>query len=219
MKTLSLAIVTLTLLFGSLSFAEEEMMSNVTATAKIAKAPAFETKPAMLAATAFVRAADFAPEGGWGEKDYEGAINAMVMAGSTRLMEYMKEKGIEAAGPMFSVWYEDPTSTKAGDLTSKWGLPLAADNEPTALVTIENMPETQALTCTYEGHPQTSMNAWGAIMKYAEENSYTWTGNPMEVYHTVGEQKPDAEGWKVEIVWPCMKKEMMEQHEGEEKGE
>lgn len=208
MKYLSLAILTISLCICSLTFAEEESaMASVTSTSKITKVPAFETKPAMIAATAFVKAADFAPEGGWGEKDYEGVMNAMVMNGTTRVMTYLTEKGIQSAGPMFAVWYEDPSMTKAGDLTSKWCVPIAADNEPTALVSIENMPEMTAITLTYAGHPQTSMNAWNEIMKWGEENGYEWAGNPMEVYHSVGEQRPDAEGWSVEIVWPAKKKE------------
>ncbi|MCB9358083.1 MAG: hypothetical protein H6505_05870, partial [Calditrichaeota bacterium] len=56
MKYLSLAVLALAMGLCSLGFAEEESsMANVTGTAKIAKAPALETKPAMLAATAYVK--------------------------------------------------------------------------------------------------------------------------------------------------------------------
>jgi len=207
MKTFGLAACLFTLCFSSLLFAEDAAAPAMGPSAKIAVAPAVATKPAMIVAAAFVKAADFAPEGGWKETDFEGAINSMVMAGSTRAMDYLKEKGLESTGPMFAVWYQDPTTTKPGDWTSKWCVPIAADNEPTALVSVEHMPEMQAITCTYEGHPQTAMNAWQEIQKFAETNGYTWTGAPMEVYHAVGEQKPDATGWKVEIVWPAMKNE------------
>lgn len=206
MKYISLAAFALSLCLCSFSFAEDTAMPEMTGTAKITKASELTTKPAMIAATAYVKAADFAPEGGWGEKDYEGAIGAMAMNGATRLMAYLTEKSLQPAGPMFSVWYEDPSVTTAGALTSKWGFPIAADNEPTAMVTVEKMPEMQVVSCTYEGHPNSAMNAWADVMKYAEVNGLVWAGNPMEVYHKNGMQSMKNEDWLVEIVWPAMKK-------------
>ncbi|NUO20126.1 GyrI-like domain-containing protein [bacterium] len=204
MKYLSLAAFALSICMCSVSFAQDD--AAMSGNAKISKTPELTTKPAMIAATAFVRAADFAPEGGWGEKDYDGAIGAMAMNGAMRVMAYMQEKGITPTGPMFSMWFEDPTSTTAGSLTSKWGMPIAADNEPTSTITIENFPEMQAVTCTYEGHPNTAMNAWNDVMKFAESNGLVWTGAPMEVYHKNGMESTKAEDWLVEIVWPAMKK-------------
>lgn len=207
MKYISLATIALSLCLCSFSFAaEEEAMPGMTGTAKIAKAPELTTRPAMIAATAFVRAADFAPEGGWGEKDFDGAISAMAMNGAMRIMAYMQEKSITPAGPMFSVWFEDPTTTAAGALTSKWGMPIPADAEPTAMVTVEQMPEMQVVSCTYEGHPNVAMNAWNDVMKYVETNNLTWAGAPMEVYHKNGMESTKNEDWLVEIVWPVMKK-------------
>jgi len=206
MKYLSLAVLTLTFCLVQFGRAEQNGAQAPAATAKVVKEIAFETKPAMIAATAYVKAADFAPEGGWGEKDFEGAINAMVMNGSTRAMGYTTEKGVAPAGPMFAIWYEDPTTTAPQALTSKWCVPIAADNEPTAQVSVEKMPEMEALTVTYEGHPNTTMQVWNDLKKYAETNEYEFTGAPMEVYWAVGGQEPGATGWKVEIVWPAKKK-------------
>ncbi len=206
MKYLSLAVLILTACLADLSRAEENGSAQPAATAKIVKEIAFETKPAMIAATAYVKAADFAPEGGWGEEDYEGAIDAMVMNGSTRVINYTAEKSIQPAGAMFAVWYQDPTTTKPTDLTSKWCVPIADDNEPTPEVTVEKLPAMDALTVTYEGHPNSAMNVWTELTKYAEANEYEWTGAPMEVYHSVGGKEPGADRWKVEIVWPVKKK-------------
>jgi DNA gyrase inhibitor GyrI len=207
MKYLGLAAIALSFCICSLSFgADEAAMPGMTGTAKITKGPELATKPAMIVASAFVKAADFAPEGGWGEKDFEGAIGAMAGNAAQRLMAYMGEKSIQPAGPMFSVWYEDPSTTAAGALTSKWCFPIAADNEPTAMVTIENMPEMQVVSCTYDGHPNSAMNAWEAVMKFGVDNNLEWAGAPMEVYHKNGMESMKAEDWQCEVVWPAMKK-------------
>ncbi len=208
MKYFGLAAVVLSFCICSFGFAADDaVLPGFEGTAKITKGPEFVTKPAMIVASAYMRAADFAPEGGWGEKDFEGAIEAMAANGAKRLMDYMAEKSIQPAGPMFSVWYEDPSSTAAGSLTSKWCFPIAADNEPTINVTIEQMPEMQVVSCTYEGHPNSSMNAWQGIMKFAEANNLEWAGAPMEVYHKFSMDSKKAEDWLCEIVWPAMKKQ------------
>lgn len=214
MKYLSLAAVALSLCICSISFAADEAAAP-TGTAKITKGPELTTKPAMIAATCFVRAADFAPEGGWGEKDFDGAITAMAANGTSRVMGYCKEKSITPAGPIFSVWYEDPSTSAAGSLTSKWGCAIPADNEPTANVTVERFPEMQVVSCTYEGHPNTAMNAWNSVMTYGETNGLAWTGAPMEVYIKNGMESMKPEDWVVEIVWPAMKKPADAPAEGE----
>lgn len=220
MKYLSLAIVTLSLCFASFAFAEEESaMEGMTGTAKITKAPAVETKAAMTCACAYVKAADYAPEGGWGEKDYDGAYSAMGMNGGMKVGEFLKEKSLETAGPMFAVWYDDPEMTKPQDLSSKWCAPLKADTDPAAGINIEAFPEIQAVTCTYMGHYNTAMNAWQEIMKYAEENNLEWVGMPMEIFHKSFHDTQNPDELVTEIVWACKKKEPTEAQEGGAKSE
>ncbi len=216
MKTLSLAAIALSLCICSVSFAQDDAaMQEMTGTAKITKAPAVETKAAMLCATAFVKAADYAPEGGWGEKDYDEAYQAMGMNGGMKVVGFLTEKKLETAGPMFAVWYEDPETTKPQDLTSKWCAPLKADADPAPGVVIEHFPEVMAVTCTYTGHYNTAMNAWGAMMKYAEENNLDWAGNPMEVFHKSFHETQNPDELVTEIVWPCKKKEAAAEEKSE----
>lgn len=207
MKTLSFAIVTLSLLFGTLSFAEDNgNMDMMTGSVKITKAPAIETEPAQIVAAAYVEAADVAPEGGFGDKDYSKAFQAMGMEGGHRISDFLKEYNVETTGPMFAVWYDDPSETKPQDMTSKWCVPLKAETDPVPGIAIENMPETMAVTCTYMGAYDASMNAWQAVMKYAEDNNLEWTSSPMEVYHKSMMEVENPDDLITEIVWPCKKK-------------
>jgi effector-binding domain-containing protein len=141
----------------------------------------------------------------------------MVGKGMEMCMKWMQETGADPMGTAFSIYYEDPADTKAGDLTSKHGFPVGADSDPIEGVVIEEIPAAEVAAITYMGEYNEAGNAWSDLMTYIEAEGYVFAGPPMEVYLVSPNDTDKPEEWTTEIRWAVMKKESKE--EGSEDGE
>lgn len=204
MRLFSIALIACFALF-TMTFAEEgESMEPAKAVVKITVEPAIKHMDAYTAATAFVKAADYAPEGGWGEKDMDKAYETIIMKGFERIAGWLNEDR-KPAGPFFCFYFDDPEKTPAGELTCKVGVPITGEHEPTADIVIEEIPAGDVASITYMGDYKNSMNAWDDLMKYAQAEGYTWAGAPMEVYIVTEDQTENPEEWVTEVRWPVVK--------------
>lgn len=209
MRILSIALIACMAIF-TMAFAEEEAKTEeTTATVKIIAAPSMKHVDAFTAATTFTKAADFAPEEGWGEKDQAAAFEAMAINGFEKLAAWMNDER-KPVGPFFAVWYDDPSTTKPADFTSKQGFPISGEYDPTVAIVIEEMPETDVASVVYMGHYKDAMNAWNALMKFIADEGYTFAGAPMEIYLKSMDETDNPEEWVTEIQWPVVKAEAEE---------
>ena len=209
MRSLALATALCLALFVT-AFAQEAVETKVApagGTVKITAAPAVKHVGAVTAATAFTKAADYAPEGGYADTDISKACVAMVTNGMTRLGDWMKKTNATPAGPFFSIWYEDPSKVKPGDLTSKQGFPISGKYDPIPGVVIEDMPEADVATITYMGAYDNSMNAWNDLMKFIEKEGYVYAGAPMEIYLVGPDKTQNPDEYLTEVQWPVKKAE------------
>jgi effector-binding domain-containing protein len=122
-------------------------------------------------------------------------------------MMWMGQKSAMPTGAPFAIYYETPETTKPQNLTSKWGMPIEGNPDPTVDVMIEAMPEMQIVTCTYMGDYSGAQSAWDKTMKYAEDNGWTLSSPPMEVYLKGPGETQNPSEWVTEIVLPVMKKQ------------
>jgi effector-binding domain-containing protein len=211
MRSLTLAAAICLALFVT-AFAEKtpelkEGMPGMAGTVKITVAPAIKHVEAFTAVTAYVKAADLAPEGGWGEKDHTKAYQAMSTKGFELCSKWMEANNAMPTGPAFSIYFESPEETKAGDLTSKSGFPIRGKHEPAAGVAIEEMPAQDVASVTYMGDYAASDNAWKDLMKFVEAEGYVYAGAPMEIYHVWPGMTQKPEEWVTEVQWPVKKAE------------
>jgi effector-binding domain-containing protein len=211
MKTfLTYLIAVAFLVFASIGLGEdekkEESAMQMTGTAKIIKGPEVITVPTHTVATAHVKAKDYTPAEGYGDKGYDAAYENMVINGFDKLSKWMQETNCHPTGPGFAVWFESPETTKPMDLTAKTGFPVAASCEPNRDVMIETVPEHQAASLTYTGDYKNSGNAWNDLMKWVSDNGYEFDGNPVEKYIKGPHETQNPEEWTTEILWQVKKK-------------
>jgi effector-binding domain-containing protein len=187
----------------------QPMIKMSTGTAKLVGEPAVKEFPAMKAVVAFVKAADYTPEGGY-TKDEAGmdkAYEAMMKDGFDKLMKWCHATGMWPAGPGFALFFEDPTMTEPGKLTAKVAFPAGADAKAAEGVTPEEIPAMTAVMLQYQGPYEEGNNAWTAVMGWTAKNGYEMAGPPMEVYLKGPMDVKDAKEYLTEIRLPVKKVE------------
>lgn len=214
MRLFSFALIACLVLF-TMTFAAEGESMEPQGTVTITVEPLVKHVDAYTAATAFVKASDYAPEGGWGEKDYGKVYETIFSKGFDRITGWLNADR-QPAGPFFGIYFDDPEKTPAGELSCKVGVPITGEQEPTADIVIEEIPAGDVASITYKGDYKNSSNAWDALVKFVEAEGYAWAGAPMEIYIVSEGQTDNPEEWVTEVRWPVMKKgeepkEMMEE--------
>jgi len=167
-----------------------------------------QTLPATHVAALMVKAADYAPEGGYpeGMKGAEMAYEKMMTSGFMELGRWI-EAGHQPVGPFLAMYFEDPEKTPAQDLTCKIMFPIGPDATGTEKIVIEDLPEMEAAVVQYKGPYGQSGDIWTALGKWVTENSYEYSGAPMEVFlKSPGDNVPESE-YLTEIRWPVKKTE------------
>jgi effector-binding domain-containing protein len=187
----------------------QPMIKMSAGSAKLVGEPAAKEFPAVKAVVAFVKAADYAPEGGY-TKDEAGvgkAYEAMMKNGFDKLMKWCHATGTWPAGPSFALFFEDPSMTEPGKLTAKVAFPVAADAKAAEGVTLEEIPAMTAVMLQYQGPYEGSNNAWTAVMEWTAKNGYESAGPPMEVYLKGPMEVKDSKEFLTEIRVPVKKAE------------
>ena len=169
------------------------------------------TLPAMKVGAMMVKAADYAPEGGYpeGPKGIEMAYEGMMMNGFTEMGKWIGA-GNPPVGPCLAAYYEDPEKTPAKDLTCKIMFPIGPDAKGTEKILIEDLPAMDAAVVQYKGSYELSADIWTALGKWVTENGFEYAGAPMEVFlKGPGDNVPASE-YLTEIRWPVKKTEKAE---------
>lgn len=210
MKRVMMALTVLAL--GAAIVAAEDPAPKETpmGTVKLRGGPAVADFPAMKAATVMVKAADYAPEGGYpkGMEGVDKAYGSMMQNGFGKLGKWMTESKVRPAGAFFGMFNEDPEKVEAAQLTAKLGFPVAGDVEGAEGIVIEEIPAMpMAVSLTYEGPYEASMNAWQAVQKYIPEHHFDWAGPGMEIYHKGPNDTQNPAEYVTEIRVPVKKAE------------
>ena len=205
-----LTIVAILALGLSMVMAADEPVQKPASSVKMRGEPAVAEFPAVKCVTMMVKAADYAPEGGYpqGPEGISMAYGSMMEKGFGKLGKWMGESKTQPTGPCFAIYYEDPSVTEAAKLTAKIAYPVSGDVTPGEGITIEEIPAMpMAVTLTYEGPYDQAKEPWDAAMKYAPEHGLEWAGAPMEVFHKGPGETQNPQEFVTEIRWPAKKAE------------
>src|SRR3989339_1279408 len=146
-----LIFICIALAIGAMAVRAEDAPAPAAATVKLQGEPVVKDFPAVKAVTLMVKAADYAPEGGYpvGDEGTHMAYERMFMNGYGAIGKWMEESKVNPAGPAFAVFFEDPTETEPVKLTSKLGFPINGDavgKEPVMVEELPAMPMVVTLT-------------------------------------------------------------------------
>ena len=205
-----LIFICIALAIGAMAVMAEDPAATSTPTAaiKMRGGPAVADFPAVRAATIMIKAADFAPEGGYpaGRAGTDMAYGRMMESGFTKLGQWLGEAKIQPAGAPIAIFYENPEETEAVKLTAKLAFPVSGDVKGTEDIKIEEIPATpMAVSLSYEGPYEGGAPAWEAIMKYIPEHGFEPAGPPMEIYHKGPGETQNSQEFVTEIRWPVKK--------------
>ncbi|MDD5088935.1 MAG: GyrI-like domain-containing protein [bacterium] len=221
MKSWIVLLVALVLVStAALAVAQDEVKAEEPKTEAVAPAPVkcemvgemgVKTLPAMKVGALTVKAADYAPEGGYpeGAAGVEVAYEKMMTNGFTEMEKWIGA-GNRPVGPSLAAYYEDPEKTSAKDLTCKIMFPIGPEAKGTEKIVIEDLPEMEAGVVQYKGPYDGSGDIWIALDKWVKENGFESAGAPMEVYlKGPGDNVPPSE-YLTEIRIPVKKIEKAE---------
>jgi len=114
------------------------------------------------------------------------------------LMAFTGKKGIEMAGPPFSIWYEYESDVFEFDS----GIPVPGkvmgEGDIKSLKTYGG----KVLHATHTGSYESTHHTWGALQKHITDNGLELNGDPYEVYLTDPGSEPDPTKWVTELYWP-----------------
>lgn len=119
-------------------------------------------------------------------------------AGFKELADYLRQQGIHAAGPPFTITHRyepDAIDIEPGfpvDASAPAGGRIAPSELPGGLVAVTNHYG------PYEGIAQ----AYGAIQDWLRAEGREPAGSPWEVYWTDPSAEPDTAKWRTEVYWP-----------------
>lgn len=207
MRTWIVFLIALTLA-SMTALAAEEAKTEEAAPAKCEMVGeiSVQTLPAMHVAALMVKAADYAPDGGYpeGMKGAEMAYEKMMTSGFEEMGKWI-EAGHQPVGPFLAMYFNDPETSPAIDLSCKIMFPVAADAAGDDKIAIEDLPEMEAAVVQYKGPYGQSDDIWTALGKWVTENGYEYSGAPMEVFlKSPGDNVPPSE-YLTEIRWPVKK--------------
>jgi len=117
----------------------------------------------------------------------------------TELETYMKEAGVEMAGPPYNLYYKwDPE----GYTVVEAGFPVTGSAEGKGRINAAQSPGGKVVTITHYGDYAKLGDSWMIIDNYVKENEKVVVGAPWEVYMTDPTVELDTSKWVTQIYYP-----------------
>lgn len=116
-----------------------------------------------------------------------------------KLMEYMKEKEIQMAGPPYSKYYSwDPE----GESEMEAGVPVAGEAEGEGEIEFIELPAVKVVTSLHVGPYEAIGPVYEAIQKYIEKEGLKIAGAVWEVYLTDPNIETDPNKYQTQVYFP-----------------
>ena len=165
------------------------------------------TMPAMTVAVVTQKAAEYAPRTGYrpGSEGVIQAYRAMMNNGLEQLKAWKKKNAGRTSGPAFSIYPQDPSRTPTKELTCQVGYPVTKGAKASKSVSIEQVPACTVAVVRYKGPYESSMQVWGTLGKWIEDNGYKPVGAPTEVFLRSPADRIPPDQYVTEIRLPVVK--------------
>jgi len=192
MKKLSLLAVIMALLFMGAAVYGKDYQKSVTTlkgdTAKKCSQITIEVKELEAAKVLAIKATV-----------KSDAVGAKLGELYPRLMDCLKESGIEMTGPPYSKYYSwDPE----GETEMEAGIPVSGAVECEEDIEYIELPPCKVVTCMHTGPYEEIGPVYDAIQAYITEKGMTISGAVWEVYVTDPNSEPDPAKYKTQVYFP-----------------
>lgn len=119
---------------------------------------------------------------------------------ATRVWGAARAGGIQATGPLFARYLENPQS---GDpFRIQVGIPIGDGQPPTAPLEHSELPGGRLLVAEHHGGYDTLPESWAGVFRWAIDNGHDITGTPWESYLRTPMDDPNPEEWRTLLVCP-----------------
>jgi len=117
------------------------------------------------------------------------------------LMGWIGKNKIVPAGPLFGIYYDDPTKVKPESARYEICVPVTAGTKSDQAVKVKTLDPISAAVAIHIGPYEKVGETYGKLMTWITDNKYLPSGPPREYYLNDPTQVP-AESLKTKIVMP-----------------
>lgn len=123
------------------------------------------------------------------------------------LFGWLNEKGIQPAGALFGIYYDNPEEVPPEKCRYDICIPIAVEVEPDSIaqVQVKELPEMEVASLIHKGAYDKVGPSWGKIYGWIYKNKYTPAGPGMEIYLNSPDEVPE-DSLLTEIQVPVKKK-------------